>query len=191
MKLAKQYIKDVLPTISEENIKLLLEDVEYKKYKKGSILFKEGEIPKYFYFIKQGIVRSYHTTNGKEVIDTLYISPEVCGSTIPLFQQTPLNITCECITNCEVLKFNYTEFKKKASDNIELSALNTVILEKISIRLAKRINALTLLDATDRYLKLKEDFPNIEKLVKQYHIASFLNITPVQLSRIRKKLATK
>ena len=48
--------------------------------------------------------------------------------------------------------------------------------------------ALILEDATQRYLKYLEKYPNIEKRVAQHHIASHLGITPTQLSRIRKNL---
>ena len=44
------------------------------------------------------------------------------------------------------------------------------------------------MDATQRYLKLCKKIPDIESLIPQYQIASYLGITPVQLSRIRKKM---
>ncbi|MBL4904660.1 MAG: hypothetical protein JKZ00_01235 [Flavobacteriaceae bacterium] len=55
----------------------------------------------------------------------------------------------------------------------------------------KRITELSTLDATARYLKLKNDIPDIDNLIQQYHIAAYLNITPVQLSRIRKEIYSK
>ncbi|MBS9774005.1 MAG: Crp/Fnr family transcriptional regulator [Tenacibaculum sp.] len=189
---AVKYIKGLTPSISNKNIQLILEDVEYKKFKKGEVLSKKGEIPKHFYIIKSGVARSFHIDkNGKEVINSLFISPDICGSIVSLLQQIPANATCDCITNCEVLIFDYTKFKSKLYNNFELNKINIAVLERVSIRFAERINNLTLLNATDRYLKLKKEIPNIEDLVKQYHIASFLNITPVQLSRIRKKLNSK
>jgi hypothetical protein len=54
-----------------------------------------------------------------------------------------------------------------------------------------RIHDLTSLDATELYLKLKSESPEIEKLIPLYHIASYLNVTPVQLSRIRRDLYKK
>jgi len=47
------------------------------------------------------------------------------------------------------------------------------------------------LNATQRYLNLRQCIPNIDDLIPQFQIASFLNITPVQLSRVRKKLNYK
>jgi hypothetical protein len=40
-------------------------------------------------------------------------------------------------------------------------------------------------DAKERYLDLKKNIPDIDDLIPQYQIAAYLNITPVQLSRIR------
>jgi hypothetical protein len=46
---------------------------------------------------------------------------------------------------------------------------------------------LSVLNSTERYIKLKKEIPDIENLIPQYHIASYLNITPTQLSRIRRE----
>jgi hypothetical protein len=54
-----------------------------------------------------------------------------------------------------------------------------------------RIHDLTSLDAKSLYLKLKTENPEIEKSIPLYHIASYLNVTPVQLSRIRRDLYKK
>jgi hypothetical protein len=44
------------------------------------------------------------------------------------------------------------------------------------------------MDAKAQYLALLKKMPNIEELIPQYQIASYLSITPVQLSRIRRKI---
>jgi hypothetical protein len=44
------------------------------------------------------------------------------------------------------------------------------------------------LNATESYIKLRKQIPDIDSLIPQYQIASYLSISPVQLSRIRKKL---
>mgnify|MGYP000607044223 CR=1 FL=1 len=62
------------------------------------------------------------------------------------------------------------------------------LLELLFIKLENRFYELSSLNATQLYLKFKKDNPGIENLIPLYHIASYLNITPVQLSRIRKDL---
>jgi hypothetical protein len=57
--------------------------------------------------------------------------------------------------------------------------------------LQKTNDELLTLNATGRYLKLQKRIPNIDNMINQYHIASNLGITPIQLSRIRKKLYSR
>ena len=72
--------------------------------------------------------------------------------------------------------------------NVSLKNLHIKVLEKVYFYYEKRLVDLISLDATDRYLELKNQIPNIDEIISQYHIASYLGISPVQLSRIRKKL---
>ena len=48
---------------------------------------------------------------------------------------------------------------------------------------------MALMDATERYFIFKEEYPGIEDIIPQYHIASYLGISPTQLSRLRKKIS--
>ena len=55
----------------------------------------------------------------------------------------------------------------------------------------KRILANLSQSAKERYIAFRTDYPNIEKSVKNYHIASYLGITTESLSRIRKEIANQ
>lgn len=94
----------------------------------------------------------------------------------------------DCLTNCEMYVGNFERFKKLASVNIEISNLYYSLLELTFIRMESRIFELSVLDAKQRYLKLQKKVPQIEELIPQYHIASSLNVSAVQLSRIKKEL---
>jgi len=54
-----------------------------------------------------------------------------------------------------------------------------------------RNRELSSLDATQVYLKLQKEKPHFIKSIPLNYIASYLNVTPVQLSRIRKELNKK
>ena len=68
----------------------------------------------------------------------------------------------------------------------EFCKMFSKMLSKIVLIFKSKIYDLSVLNATERYLKLRQELPDLEKLVPQYHITSYLNITPTQLSRIRK-----
>ena len=178
--------------LSDSSKKEILSILEYKKFNKKDKLADLGEIPSQFYILTSGIVRSYVTDErGKEFIRSLYIPLRAVGAFSSLIEEKPVEIVYDCLTDCEVLVGDFTKYKELAEKNIELSLLYNKVLERVFIRMEKRIFELSVLDAKQRYLKLKKHIPEIENLIPQYHIASYLNITPVQLSRIRKDLYKK
>ncbi|MEQ6123334.1 Crp/Fnr family transcriptional regulator [Pseudotenacibaculum sp. MALMAid0570] len=178
--------------LSEQSKRQYAELLEIKELKKKDKIANLGEIPTKFFILTSGIVRSYVTDEkGKEFIRSLYIPTRAIGAFTALIQQKPTEIIYECLTDCKVLVGDFQQFKKLAAENLEIATLYNKVLERIFIRMEKRIFELSILNAKQRYLKLKKHIPDIENLIPQYHIASYLNITPVQLSRIRKDLYKK
>jgi CRP-like cAMP-binding protein len=179
-KLPKKTINSFKDLFSAQNVK------------KKHVLAKSGESLTDFYIIKKGVVRSYFLDKkDREVIQSLCVEGSVTGAFSSLILDKPSRIYYDCLTDCEFYVANFKDFKKLAKKDNYISLLYNKVLEDVFIKKEKRIFELSMLDATDRYLKLRKELPNIEKQITQYHIASFLNITPVQLSRIRKDLLLK
>ncbi len=161
-------------------------------YTKGTEFVSLGELPTKFYILKKGVARSYVLDDkGKEHIRTLFVPITTSGSLTALVKKQPSASTYDCLTDCEFLEGDYYKFLELTEKNHELALFHAKVLQNVFLSVVKRINELTTLDATARYLKLKNDIPEVENLIQQYHIASYLNITPVQLSRIRKELYSK
>ena len=178
-----------LPAKTITNFKNLL---SFQNVKKKHVLTKAGETPTEFYILKNGVVRSYFLDKkGREVIQSLTVGGASTGAFSSLILDKPSRIYYDCLTDCELYVGDFKEFKKLAKKDIHISLLYSRVLEDAFIKKEKRIFELSMLDATERYLKVRKDLPNIEKQIPQYQIASFLNITPVQLSRIRKDLLLK
>jgi hypothetical protein len=83
----------------------------------------------------------------------------------------------------------YHEPKRLSDNNYELERLRRSIAERLFVGNEKKQLEMALMDATERYLIFKEQHPGLEDLIPQYHIASYLGISPTQLSRIRKNLS--
>lgn len=178
-----------LHPLSEKSQREFSKILEVQHIKKKTTIAELGKVPTHFYILTSGIVRSYITDEkGKEFIRSLYTPIRSVGAFSALIKDAPSTIAYECLTDCEVIACDFSEYKKLASKNIDLAVLYSKVLERIFVRMEKRILDLSTLDGKDRYLKLINRIPEIENLIPQYHIASYLNITPVQLSRIRKGL---
>ncbi|MEW4925022.1 Crp/Fnr family transcriptional regulator [Algibacter sp. 2305UL17-15] len=175
--------------ISEEAFLKLKNISEYKKIDANTQVDKLGKIPSKIYLVISGVMRCYVTSeSGREFNKRFFFSTDFAGSLTALIKNAPSEIVYETLTDCEVYEIDFVALTKLCEKDIVINNLYSRILEKVFMRYEKRQLELISMNASQRYQRLKEDIPNIDKLVPQYHIASYLSITPVQLSRIRKKL---
>lgn len=191
MKLLSVFINNFHP-LPPESFERFLALTKLKTFSPKEILTKVGETPKELFILKSGIVRSYYTNEkGKEYIRSLFVPFSSTGSLGSLVSKKPSELTYECITDCELYAINFEKLKKLALVDNDVAVMYANALESIFLLLEDKIYDLSALNATERYLKLQKQIPNIENLIPQYYIASYLNISPVQLSRIRKEIYSK
>ena len=189
MDFLKAFTKLHLPSQSDDFVQKLSNLLTKKFYKKKKIIVKLKEIPSKFYILKKGIVRSYILgPQGKEHIKTLYTTNNIFAPLTALIKKKPSHYSFDCLTDCEILEGNYADLLALTNSDLDFSVSYSKILEDIYIKTDNKIHDLSILNATERFIKLKKEKPNIENLIKQYHIASYLNITPTQLSRIKKNI---
>lgn len=185
-----QQINEIHP-ISERNLKKMLKQCEIKEYSPKHKLVKLNQKTNHFYFLISGIVRAYTiSTNKKEANISLYFQNSFFSSFSSLITQIPSKIAIECLTDCKIARCNYSEFIKLTEKHIDLNILYRKSLEYLFLFLERRDIEFATLTATERYLELNNRLPNINNLISQKNIASHLGITPVQLSRLKKKLLT-
>lgn len=160
-----------------------------KFFKKNEIIAKTGSIPKDFYIIESGIVRSfYQDESGKEFTRSFFIKYKSTGALAALISKTPSKLSYDCLTDCEVYSINFDDFTALSNKDPYILKLHKEVMELIFLKMEERVFELCILNSKERYLKFKRDFPELEDQITQYQIATYLNITPVQLSRIRKEL---
>lgn len=188
MNLLKEFVHSFYP-VSDVAFQEFSKHVFIKEYKKKHQIVKLGEITNKFYILLEGITRSYFVDeDGKERTKTIYTPVMASGNLGALVKKAPSELIYECLTDCKIFEGNYYTFLELAKKHHDLTIFYYKILEKVYIREENKILELSMLSATERYMRLKKRSPNIDNLINQYHIASYLNITPVQLSRIKKNL---
>lgn len=174
--------------VPEETLISIQKNLELKRFSKKELFIKEGEYQKKFFFLTSGIARAYIVDeNGKEFTRSLFTPPTAMASIKALKTEAESKVNFDCLTDCEMYVGDYDEFIKLTQTNIKISNLYSKMLEKAYLKIEERVYELTL-NAQEKYLNLKKRIPEIENLIPQYQIATYLNITNVQLSRIRKKM---
>ena len=132
-------------------------------------------------------MRAYlDSESGKVYTKNIFSPVSFVASFTALLKKMPSSLSYETLTDCKIYEFDHSEMMNLSKTDLTVSLLYARILEKVFIGYEKRSLELLSLDASQRYLKLRKQIPNIDDLIPQFQIASYLNITPVQLSRIRK-----
>ena len=186
-----EFMNKISP-LSTEAYAIFMDLCTPKSFKAGTVLTEIDSIPENIFFVKSGIARSYSLSEkGVECIRSLISTYNILASTEAVIRKQPSKIACQCLTDCEVLEINYDSLMGMNKINPAVSMWYTKTVELHYAHLQKMNDELLTLNATERYLRLQKRIPNIDNKINQYHIASHLGITPIQLSRIRKKLYSR
>lgn len=179
--------------ISNSSWQLIESIVQFQIVKKGAILLREGQIARDLHFICKGALRAYILdSEGNFYNKSLFLEKNFAGSKVSLIQNTPSHFTIEALEESILININFKKYKAYIHENEDLKDFYIAYIEKNWIvEKEQREISLVMENATDRYLKLLQNHPGIDKRIPQLHIASHLGITPTQLSRIRKALKKK
>ena len=175
--------------VSEETFSKLVNIASYKKLKSGEFIAKPGEVPSKIYLLISGIMRAYLSSeNGKEFNKNFFMPNSFVGALTGLIKNQPSKLSYEALTDCELYELDYHEVINLCEKDLKVSNLYNRILGYVFIKYEERQLEFVSMNATERYMSLQKKIPNIDELIPQYQIASYLSITPVQLSRIRGKM---
>ena len=175
--------------LSEKTLGLMSETFVYHELKKDEYFIQKGQFAKEIAFLETGIVRAYYiNSDGKEYNKTFFSAPTIIGSYASLISKQKNTVAQQALTDCKIWKASFHTIEKLSEGNFEIERLRRIIAEGYFLRNEKKELEMALLDADKRYLILQKEYPGIELEIPQYHIASYLGISPTQLSRIRKKM---
>ena len=139
-------------------------------------------------FVISGAMREYFITlEGKEYNKAFIFKGDVTGSLFDLISQQPSIASIQATTQTELLVADYQAFSELYDLFPCCQRLGRLQAQHLFMLKARREYEFLTLDAYARYQSLLTRHPDIELYVPQYHIASYLGITPVALSRIKKQ----
>lgn len=166
---------------------LLLSLFERVEAKKGEILINADKIEHQIYFIEKGIARAY--VDAAKGQTTIWFGEEgdIILSYLSFFKDKPGYESIELLENSTLYKISSKAIKALFSKNIQLANWGRKFLEQELLKTEERLMSLQFKTATERYHDLMAQSPSILQRVPLGHIASYLGITQVSLSRIRAK----
>ena len=173
-----------IPAGEYENFKNEFHMVEFKK---GEYWIHSGEKESRVGIIVSGLIRMYYIgNNDEEYTKDFCKSKEFLSAYSSLLQDQPTELNIQMMTDSKVLVASHKQYKKLSETHPCWNNLNRKIAEMLFIKKETREKELLLLSAKERYLKFIDNYSDIYLQIPQYHIASFLGISPVSLSRLKK-----
>ena len=159
---------------------------------KNEYFAKENKIARQIAFLKTGVVRAFFINQeGKDYNKQFFVGQSIIGAYTSLLTGNTNLIAQQALTDCVIYTCDYASLTKLYKEYPDLERFARKIAEYYFLEKEKKEIEIVLLDASQRYILFKKEFPTLEQLIPQFQIASYLGISATQLSRIRNQFATK
>lgn len=176
-------------SLDKESISSLQNIFKLKSIKKDMFFLQEGEESKEMGIIFKGIFRSYYIDKvGNDVTKYFYSEGGVLFSYAAYLCKKDSMYYIQALEDSEILVAKISDFEKIVEGNYKLLLFYKKMIDGFLMMKEEHANSFKLLDSVGRYKQFLDGYQGLENRLKQCHIASYLGITPVSLSRIRRKI---
>ena len=172
-------------------------DITEKKFeeivvRKGDILLTPGQFVPYQYFVFDGCLRTYFITEtGKEYTLQFAVKDWWITDYTAFFTGEKSIFHVDCVKDSTIYKISKESMEQLYVEVPQIETFFRVKMERFFGSYQKRILSDLALTAEEKYIRFVKSYPDIEKHIKNYHLASYLGITTESLSRVRSDISKK
>ena len=162
--------------------------------KKGTTIHHAGKVFSEIWFVKSGVARSYFTdVQGKDFTWQLYFRGRTkhglnhfLDDSVSYYENSGSMLNFEVLEDATFYTISLSELDKFIATDKKWEHITRIWLHDTYFSATyKRVISLMSETAKERYARLLDEYPLIDKQVKSYHIASYLGIAPQTLSKLR------
>ena len=172
-------------TMTHDELDMLEGVLVPMKFAKGEIVLAEGDVCENIYWIVKGLVRQYYYKNNKELTEYMAAENTIMMSIESLFKEKPSMQIIQALEPTLIYAMPKAELEAVAMRSVNIQILYRKILEESLIISQQRADMLRFESAQDRYQKLVKSAPQLVLRAPLVFIASYLQMTPETLSRVR------
>lgn len=185
MQKISSYYQQIKP-ISEVSIKALDALAQTVWFPKGCLLHRQGQICRELFIVVKGIARIFYYRDGNDITNQFVAEGDVIAAMESLFSGKPSYYNIELLEDCELIKVDYNRIEELYGRYHDLESCGRIMAIECYLEENERNRSFQMLSAKDRYLHLVRTQPEILQRVNLGHVASYIGVTQVQLSRIRR-----
>ena len=172
-------------TMTHDELDILESILVPMKFKKGERILSEGETCRHIYYLDRGLIRQFYFKNGKEVTEHLGSDRSIFMCIESLFKEEPSYLQAEALENSFVYGMPLAELERVALHCVNIQMMFRKILEESLIISQIHADLVRFETAQDRYRKMCKLSPQVILRAPLVYIASYLQMTPETLSRVR------
>ena len=159
-------------------------------FQKNEFLLKQGKTANEYFCLENGLVRAFvHDYKGNDITTQFFCNNEIVIEPNSLFLQIPSKENIQALTQCKCWKITLDDFQRLYQNIPEVAEWGRAWMSQQLFLLKQHSLSIITDSATDRYLSLLKEKPQILKEAPIKYIASYLGITDTSLSRIRKEVS--
>jgi len=163
----------------------LLGIVKLKSITKKTFLLRPGQVSRYMCFIKKGLLRAFYVKGENEVSSWFMKEGDICVSIESFYGQRPGYEYIQAIEDTQLYYLYYAELELIYQKFPEFNVIGRILTIKYLTLWSEQLYAIRMQNAKERYEWLLQFHPELIQRVPQKFIASYLDITPETLSKIR------
>lgn len=175
--------------ISQEQLNNILSYFKLILVKKNALLLEKNTVANQLFFIKKGCLRLYYV-NDEGTIVTRFMAFEntFLTSIVSFISGEPSLEYIQAVENSEILVITNTEFVHLKKTFPGWENVYIYILEYGITVINAKLNSLLTQSATERYLSLLKNNPELVQRLSNANLAAYLNISPETLSRLKSQI---
>lgn len=172
-------------TMTHDELDVLESILVPMKFAKGQMILSEGEICKHVYYIERGLIRQFYFKNDKQITEHLGEDRSIFMCIESLFREEPTKLQVEALEPTWVYALPKQKLEQVALHNVNIQILYRKILEESLITSQVHADLVRFETAQARYKRMCKLSPQVILRAPLVYIASYLQMTPETLSRVR------
>lgn len=176
-------------TMAHDELDILESILVPMRFSRGEKIVDQGDVCDSIYYVDRGMVREFYFKNHKEVTEYIAVDGNIFMCIESLFREEPSQLVAESLETSYVYALPKKRLEEVALHNVNIQILYRKILEESLIISQRRADLLRFESAKDRYRKFCKLNPKMIMKAPLVYIASYLQMTPETLSRVRSAVA--
>ncbi len=176
--------------VEEQFLTNQVQQYERFQLKKGETLVTPGKKVEYFYYLASGCICYYKMEEGETKVLEFYTEDVFFTDLLSYVNEIPSNYYLKAVEPTLVFGIKKVDAERLFDDSHQLERFGRLSMQEAFLKLFTRVERMSIRSNEERYSRLLEKRPDLFQRVPNYLIASYLGMTPVGLSKLRKRLSS-